>query len=321
MQKVPQAGYEIIGLRISGIQRRITTKNLLIPFHLIGALIKARKVIAKFKPDVVIGVGGYASGPLLYMAGLMGIPTLIQEQNSYAGITNKLLAKNAKKICVAYTGMDRFFPKEKIIITGNPVRQDLTLKLNQKEDSLSHFRLKPEKITLLVVGGSLGARTINQAIHSGAEKLERAGIQVLWQTGKGYFPIAQAFLKEANLDNIFAHEFIYEMDFAYAAADIVVSRAGAMSISELCMVGKPAILVPSPNVAEDHQTANAKALTAANAALMITDADAPNQLVDAIIALSKDEVLKVNLADNIRLLAKPAATSTIVNEVLALIKA
>jgi UDP-N-acetylglucosamine--N-acetylmuramyl-(pentapeptide) pyrophosphoryl-undecaprenol N-acetylglucosamine transferase len=320
MQKVPQAGYEIIGLRISGIQRSLSAKNFLVPIHLLGSLIKARKIIRDFKPDVAVGVGGYASGPLLFVAGLMGIPTLIQEQNSYAGLTNKWLAKRAKRICVAYTGMERFFPMEKIVITGNPVRGNIVSKLDEKEQAKEFFKLDSSRKTILVIGGSLGARTINEAIKAHSEAMTDSGLQIIWQTGKAYYDKAVEFANEKPNANLHIYEFIYDMDWAYAGADIIISRAGAMSISELCMVGKPAILIPSPNVAEDHQTANAKALSSVNAAILIPDADAKTRLLPELLDLAKDDVRQMELSENILKLAKPHATREIAAEVLSLIK-
>ncbi|MBC7864832.1 MAG: undecaprenyldiphospho-muramoylpentapeptide beta-N-acetylglucosaminyltransferase [Bacteroidia bacterium] len=260
MEKVPAAGYKIIGLNIAGLQRKLTLSNFSFPFKLISSMIKAKKIIKEFAPDIAVGTGGYASGPTLKAACNKGIPALIQEQNSYPGITNKILSKKVNKICVAYEGMEKFFPKEKIILTGNPVRMDIENTRTKKEEGLKFFGLQPGKKTLLIIGGSLGARTINQSIGAGINKFAEAGIQVLWQTGKNYFETAKQQTSHLKEKGIFAFDFITKMDFAYAVADCVVSRAGASSVSELCIVKMPCILVPSPNVAEDHQTKNAMAL-------------------------------------------------------------
>ncbi|MGB1039481.1 MAG: undecaprenyldiphospho-muramoylpentapeptide beta-N-acetylglucosaminyltransferase, partial [Flavobacteriales bacterium] len=271
MEKVPKAGYEIIGLDIAGLQRKLTVKNLSFPFKLFRSLKKAKQIVKDFNPDVAIGVGGYASGPLLRQAGKLGVPTLIQEQNSYPGITNKLLARKAKKICVAYDKMERFFDESKIVFTGNPVRKEILNIEGKKERGQNHFKLDTNKKTVLVIGGSLGARTVNNSIKNAAKLLDENNIQVLWQTGKYYYEDMKSFVDENKLISIKVYDFIYEMDLAYASADLVVSRAGALSISELCLVGKPTILVPSPNVSEDHQTKNAMALVNHNAAQLVTD--------------------------------------------------
>lgn len=254
MEKVPAAGYKIIGVPIAGVQRKFTWSNFKLPFLIIKSLLATRKIINDFKPDVVVGTGGFASGPVLKAASAKGIPTLLQEQNSYAGITNKILSKKASKICVAYEGMEKFFPKEKIILTGNPTRQDLLNVDGKKEEGYTYFKLDKTKKTILVIGGSLGARTINEAIGKGLQELANNNIQLVWQTGKGYFETAKQQAAPFNEKNIYAHEFISRMDLAYAVADIVISRAGASSVSELCNLAKACILVPSPNVAEDHQT-------------------------------------------------------------------
>jgi UDP-N-acetylglucosamine--N-acetylmuramyl-(pentapeptide) pyrophosphoryl-undecaprenol N-acetylglucosamine transferase len=317
MEKVPAAGYRIIGLPIAGIQRRLTWKNLLVPFKVFASLWKARKIIREFKPDVAVGVGGYASGPLLRVAAASGVKTLIQEQNSFPGITNKLLAPKVNKICVAYDGLEKFFPKEKILLTGNPVRSEVAMIEGKKEKAMDFFGLDHGKKTLLVIGGSLGARTINQAIDQNAEVYDQHGIQVIWQTGKVYFENAKT--RAQQLKSLHAFDFIREMDLAYAAADIIVSRAGAMSISELCLVKKPAIFIPSPNVSEDHQTKNAMALVDRGAALLVKDADAASKLAETVIGLNQDAEKAATLAANIALLGKPDASSHIAQEVIKLV--
>jgi UDP-N-acetylglucosamine--N-acetylmuramyl-(pentapeptide) pyrophosphoryl-undecaprenol N-acetylglucosamine transferase len=318
MEKVPAAGYRIVGLPIMGFQRKLTLQNLVVLYKLMISLIKARKIIRTFKPSVVIGVGGYASGPVLRIANSMGIPTLIQEQNSYAGVTNKLLAKNVQKICVAYEGMDKYFPSEKIILTGNPVRQDLTITETKKSEAFNYFNLQPNKQTLLILGGSLGARTINRSILIKYKQLSGTGIQVIWQTGSIYYDQIKESIKSFTDNNIQIHAFISRMDLAFAAADLVISRAGAGTISELCIVAKPVILVPSPNVAEDHQTKNAMALVKKDAALFVSDAEAPNKLVSlALDTINNPELLK-NLSGNIEKLALFDSAKTIAEEVLKL---
>jgi len=303
MEKVPASGYPIEGLWISGLQRRLTLENLLFPFKVISSLYNARRIIKSFKPDVVVGTGGYASGPTLQMASLLGIPTLIQEQNSFPGITNKMLASKADKICVAYPGMEKFFPESKISITGNPVRHDIEFNSNTRAEAINHFGLSEDKITLLVVGGSLGARTINHSIHAGLRNLADHNIQLIWQTGKLYAVQAAKAVTEYKLNGILTMPFIKEMDMAYSAADIVVSRAGAIAISELCLAGKPSILVPSPNVAEDHQTKNAIALSSHNAAIMVKDSDAPDKLIGTIATLAADREEQKSLRTNISSMA------------------
>jgi UDP-N-acetylglucosamine--N-acetylmuramyl-(pentapeptide) pyrophosphoryl-undecaprenol N-acetylglucosamine transferase len=318
MEKVPKAGYPIIGLPIVGIQRSLSLSNLLFPFKLIRSLLKARTVIKDFGPDVAVGVGGFASGPLLMVASMMGVPTIIQEQNSHAGITNKLLAKRAKKICVAYPNMEVFFPVNKIKLTGNPVRKDILDISNKQPLAYSHFGLNPNKKTLLVIGGSLGAKTINESIEAGLGKIIEAGYQILWQTGKPYIAKAKAAVEALKTDMIVASNFIYEMDLAYAAADVVVSRAGALSVSELCLVGKPAILVPFPFAAEDHQTQNALSLVNHDAAILIKDQDAKNELVAATLDLFEDTERQKQLSKNIKTFAKPNAAQEIAGEILAI---
>ncbi len=316
MEKVPQAGYPIKGLNIAGIQRSLSLeaikKNLLFPFKLISSLSEAKNIVKNFKPDVVIGVGGYASGPILWAAQNLRIPTLIQEQNSYAGLTNKLLARRANKICVAYEGMEKYFPKDKIVITGNPVRKDILDADLVKLAGCVHFKINPQLKTILVIGGSLGAKTINEAIENDIEKLKNSGFQLIWQTGKNFNTSIQ-FPKFNILP------FIKEMHWAYACADVVISRAGALSISELALVGKPAILVPSPNVSEDHQTKNAMALVEKNAALLVKDSNAKTELVDKILALIAQEDLCNSLKNNILKMGKPNASDEIANHILDLV--
>lgn len=320
MEKVPAAGYKIVGLPIAGIQRSLTLKNLAVPFKLIKSLCEAGRIIDEFKPDAVVGVGGYASGPVLYMANRRGIPTLIQEQNSYAGLTNKILAKKAKRICTAYDGMERFFPIKSIIKTGNPVRQDLVGLAEKRNDAYHFFKLDPAKKTILVLGGSLGARTINTTLSLHADILKNQDFQVLWQTGKYNFEDSKKAVAKSGATNIIVMEFIYNMDYAFAVADVVISRAGAGTISELCLVAKPCILVPSPNVSEDHQTKNAMALVNADAALFVSDASCHNRLVEEAIALVSNEDKCAELSQNIANLAISDSAERIAKEVLSLIK-
>ncbi|TYB79218.1 undecaprenyldiphospho-muramoylpentapeptide beta-N-acetylglucosaminyltransferase [Bizionia myxarmorum] len=312
MDKVPQAGYEIIGLWITGIQREFTLKNLSFPFKLMSSLWKSRKIIKDFKPDVVIGTGGFASGPLLQVATSKGIPSLIQEQNSYPGITNKLLAKKADKICVAYDGLERFFPEDKIIKTGNPVREDLLHIAEKREEAFTKFSLDREKKTILVLGGSLGARRINQLIEKEYDFLLTHSVQVIWQCGKLYYGKYKIY---GNTKYIQVHEFINDMACAYAAADIIISRAGAISVSELCIVGKPVIFIPSPNVAEDHQAKNAQAIVDEKAAIIIKEndleVDFQNKFIQLIVSPEKQQ----QLGKNIKKLAMVNATKQIVDEV------
>ena len=317
MQRVPDAGYKIIGLPIQGFSRKNPFKNIVVLYKIWKSQRLAKKIIKEFEPDVAVGVGGYASGPLLNQAAKMGVPTLIQEQNSYAGVTNKLLAKKAKRICVAYEGMERFFPKDKIIMTGNPVRQNLVdIKLS-KEEAAKAMGLDPDKKTILVIGGSLGARTVNESILQHVEDIRKAtDVQVYWQHGKFYSEeIKAALAKIDKVDNLIASEFIKEMDKAYAAADLVISRAGASSISEICLLHKPSILVPSPNVAEDHQTKNAMALSNKAAAILVKDADARDTLVDvALKTVNEPETLKT-LGENAGKMAFLDSANVIAKEV------
>ena len=316
MQKVPQAGYAIKGLWIAGLQRRLTFDNALFPIKLISSLLKSRAIISKFKPDVVIGTGGFASGPLLQVAAMAGIPTVIQEQNSYPGITNKLLAKKARKICVAYDNLDSFFPKEKMILTGNPIRQDLIAIDSKREEAIRYFNLDANKKTLLVLGGSLGARRINQLIANEITALSNQNIQVIWQCGKLYFEDYKHF---SNNTNIQVLSFIDRMDLVYAAADVVISRAGASSVSELCVVGKPVIFIPSPNVSEDHQTKNAQAIVDKKGGLMIKESELDAKFTTVFNDLVSNENLQKELSENINKLAKVNATKEIVDEIEKLI--
>ena len=319
MQRVPAAGYKIIGLPVAGFDRKHLLKNISVLIKLMRSQIKARRIIKDFKPYAAVGVGGYASGPTLKMAGMMGIPTLIQEQNSYAGVTNKLLAKKACKICVAYEGMERFFDKEKIILTGNPVRQGLLNHNISREDAVRSFGLDPVKKTILIIGGSLGARTINNCVMQGLDKIRNSGVQFIWQTGKIYIKEARAAVAAAGeLPMLHTTDFISDMAAAYSAADLVISRAGAGSISEFCLLQKPVILVPSPNVAEDHQTKNALALVNKDAALYVKDSEAGMKLLDtAIETVGQPETLK-KLSTNIAKLAFKDSANVIAAEVCKL---
>ena len=311
MEKVPQAGYKIEGLWISGIQRKLTLKNLVFPFKLLSSLWNAHKIIKKFKPNIVVGTGGFASGPTLYMASRKGIRMVIQEQNSYPGITNKLLSKKADKICVAYDGLERFFPSEKIIKTGNPVRQDLLEIKGKREEAITHFNLKTNKKTLVIIGGSLGARAVNNLIEKHIHWLVSNNVQVIWQTGKLYY---DEFKKYDELEGVQTYVFLNRMDLTYAAADILISRAGASSISELCIVGKPVIFIPSPNVTEDHQTKNALAVVNNNAALLLKESEF--EIFQTMFSeLIKDEKSQKILSKNIKELALPNATKDIVTEI------
>ncbi|MDI5886548.1 MULTISPECIES: undecaprenyldiphospho-muramoylpentapeptide beta-N-acetylglucosaminyltransferase [Flavobacterium] len=316
MQKVPQAGYNIKGLWISGLQRRLTFDNALFPIKLLSSLLKSRTIIKQFKPDVVIGTGGFASGPLLQAAAIAGIPTVIQEQNSFPGITNKLLSKKANKICVAYENLERFFPKEKMILTGNPVRQDLIDIESKREEAIQYFNLDSNKKTLLVLGGSLGARRVNQLIEKELPNMLSQNVQVIWQCGKLYLED----YKKYNSANVQVVAFIERMDLVYAAADIVISRAGASSVSELCIVGKPVIFIPSPNVAEDHQTKNAQAIVDKKGALMLKESELESQFSLVFEVLLKDQGKQNQLSENIKLLAMPEATKQIVDEIVKLIR-
>lgn len=320
MERVPAAGYEIVGLPVMGFDRSRLFRNFKVIACLFKSLMRAQRVVKNFRPDVAIGVGGYASGPTLFAANCLGVPTLLQEQNSYAGVTNKILAKKASRICVAYEGMERFFPKENIVMTGNPVRQNLISAENKKAEAYEYFGFSPDKKTLLVVGGSLGARTINQSMKAYIDTLSRSNIQVIWQTGKSYIASARKAAEPYAGHNLLITDFVSRMDLAYAIADLVVSRAGASSISELCLLGKAVILVPSPNVSEDHQTQNALALVCKDAAIMITDADAEEKLIpEALQTIENEDALR-SLAVNIGKLAQHDSANRIADEVIALIK-
>lgn len=312
MQKVPQAGYPIEGLWISGLQRKLSWQNLLFPLKFISSLLKSRSIIKRFKPDAVIGTGGFASGAVVKVAGQMGIPTFIQEQNSYAGITNKMLAKNAHKICVAYDAMEQFFPKEKIVKTGNPIRDGLLNIGEYRSEGLSYFHLDSQRKTLLVLGGSLGARRINQLIEQQLPLFEQLGVQVLWQCGKLYYEE----YKKYNSEQVRVLAFIDRMELAYAAADVIISRAGASSVSELCVVGKPVIFIPSPNVAEDHQTKNARAIADKQAAILLRESELNEQFANTFSKLIADEAQQEALSAHIKALAQPNATKDIVNLIL-----
>ncbi|MGI4875221.1 MAG: undecaprenyldiphospho-muramoylpentapeptide beta-N-acetylglucosaminyltransferase [Janthinobacterium lividum] len=318
MTRVPEAGYNIVGLDITGLQRRITPQNLLFPVRVFRSVRAAGKLIGQFHPDAVVGVGGYASAPVLLAATSRGIPSLIQEQNSYAGLVNKLLARRVNKICVAYDGMGSFFPAKKIVLTGNPVRTEIAH--GSRADAQQFFNLDPTKKTLLVVGGSLGARTLNLATAAALPRLREAGVQLLWQTGKLYAPEAQAQTSPYAADHLQALEFIQRMDLAYAAADVVISRAGALSVSELCLTGKASILVPSPNVAEDHQTKNARSLVSKGAAVLITDEHAAARLYDEALRLLANPERQHQLAERVQELARPDATAAIVDELFKLVR-
>jgi UDP-N-acetylglucosamine--N-acetylmuramyl-(pentapeptide) pyrophosphoryl-undecaprenol N-acetylglucosamine transferase len=318
MEKVPAAGYSIIGLPISGFKRKLSLKNIVVVIKLGISLMKARKIIRDFKPDVAVGVGGYASGPVLKIASQSGIPTLLQEQNSYAGVTNKLLAQKAVKICVAYDKMSRFFPADKIIVTGNPVRQDLESIEGKRDEAYEFFKLKPGVKTILILGGSLGAQTLNQSVMDNLGKISSTDVQILWQTGSRYYKDLKTELDKRNTPNVHVYDFISRMDLAYAVSDLVISRAGACTISELTLVGKPAVLVPSPNVAEDHQTKNALALFEKDAARMCSDAGAPTRLIDIALMLITNDAILTKLSENISKLALPNSAKRIAEEVLDL---
>ncbi len=319
MQRVPAAGYDIVGLPVCGFDRKHLWRNIAVLWKLAKSQLKARRIIKEFRPQVAVGVGGYASGPTLKVAGMMGIPTLIQEQNSYAGVTNKLLAQKAEKICVAYEGMERFFPAGKIIMTGNPVRQDLLDRQTDRSEAVRSFGLDPEKKTILIIGGSLGARTINQCVLSHLDLIRSSGVQFIWQTGKIYIDDARRRVAEAGeLPMLHVTDFISRMDLAYSAADLVISRAGAGSISEFCLLRKPVVLVPSPNVAEDHQTKNALALVDKGAALYVKDSEAQEKMLATAIDAVNDAPRLRTLSENIAKLAFYNSADRIADEVLAL---
>ena len=320
MQRVPAAGYKIKGLPICGFDRQHKLKNIKVLFKIWKSQRMAKKIIKDFKPDVVVGVGGFASGPTLNTAASMGVPCLIQEQNSYAGVTNKLLAKKAEKICVAYEGMERFFPAEKIIMTGNPVRQALLNTKISREDAVKSFGLNPEKKTILLLGGSLGARTINVSVLLHLDLVKSTDVQFIWQTGSYYSAAIAEELKGENIPNLKVTDFITDMATAYKAADLVISRAGASSISEFCLIGKPVILVPIPNVAEDHQTKNALALSSKNAAIHVKDADAPANLLELAVHTVNDDKRLKELSENVLKLALPDSAEIIAKEVIKLVR-
>lgn len=314
MEKVPAAGYKIVGLPISGFQRNLSLANFSLPFKLIKSLWMAWKILKEFKPDVVVGVGGYASGPTLRAAISAGIPTLIQEQNSFPGKTNKILAGKVNSICTAYEGLEAFFPKQKITLTGNPIRSEMVQIEGKKPEAITHFGLDTTKKTILIIGGSLGARTLNESLLRSIASIQESNVQVLWQCGKFYVDSMQETLKQMNATGIYLNEFISRMDLAYAAADVIISRAGAISVSELCLVQKPTILVPSPNVAEDHQTKNAMALVKKNAAILVKDQDASTTLIATALELLRDPEKMQSLTTAIAQLGKPHASAEIVNE-------
>jgi len=324
MERVPKAGYAIEGLKIAGFQRQMTVsnalKNLTVPYKVLSSLLKARRIIRRFRPNVVVGTGGYASGPVMRAAQQMGVPTVIQEQNSYAGVTNKILGKRAAAVCVAYDNMEKFFPVGKMVFTGNPVRSDI-LKLDGKRpEAMVHYGLDPAKKTIAVIGGSLGARTFNETLRDNkALLIAHPGVQVLWQCGK-FYEMEFAESETANLPQVYMTAFIDRMDLLYTAADVIISRAGALSISELCLVGKPVVLVPSPNVAEDHQTKNAISLVEQGAARLVRDADASEKMLDEALLILNNDALGFSLGESIRQLGRPNAAGAIANEVIKHLK-
>ena len=317
MEKVPQAGYKIVGLPIAGLQRKLTLSNFLLPIKILKSMLKAIAVVKEFRPQVAVGFGGYASGPTLRAAGTAGVPTVLQEQNSYAGMTNKLLAKRAKKICVAYEGMDAFFQKEKIQLTGNPVRKDFVKLPYAQEDALVKLNFDSTKKTILIIGGSLGARAVNSAVEASLRAWLDQGFQVIWQCGKIYKTNLESKYNETS--GLLLFDFIQDMALVYAAADVIVSRAGAMSVSELSLVGKPVVFMPSPNVAEDHQTKNAIALVSKHAALMVRDNEAELKLAEVVSELLQNENEILELKGNIAAFAKPNATSEIVDTLIEVV--
>lgn len=321
MEKVPAAGYNIIGLPVAGIQRSLSLSNLLLPFRILASLWKAFRLLRSFRPHVAIGTGGYASGPVLFMASLLRVPTLIQEQNAFPGITNKILGRRACRICVAYEGMERYFPSSAIRVTGNPTRASIAgaSTISAQEGRMA-FGLSPDKATILIMGGSLGARTINNSLKKDYRQLLEAGYQVIWQTGRMYYAEFRETIPEKEAEGLALMEFIGEIDKAYTAADAIISRAGAISISELCIAGKPVILVPSPNVAEDHQTKNAMALADKEAAILIKDSEAQEKLVPAVLEMLRDKEKCQTMSANILALSRPDATAAIAAEVWSLIR-
>lgn len=320
MEKVPEAGYQIIGLPITGFQRKLSLKNLALPFKLIGSLLKALSIINKFKPQVIVGVGGYASAPTMYAGSLLKKPVLIQEQNGFPGKTNQSMAKRASKFCVAYEGLEKYFTAEKTILTGNPVRFDMVQIEGKREEAIQHFGINPNLKTILVVGGSLGARTLNESVKNSIHQFKDENVQILWQSGKANYAEMLEFTRKEQAQNVHLLQFIKRMDLAYAAADIIISRAGAIAISEMCLIGKPVILVPSPNVAEDHQTKNAMALVKNDAAILVKDVEARETLLSTVFHLAKDEERQKALANNIQQMGKPHATESIVDEIEKLIQ-
>lgn len=319
MDKVPRAGYKIIGLPVSAFHRRLSVKNLMFPFRLLVSMIKAAKVIRQFKPDLVIGTGGFASGPILRVAASKSIATLIQEQNSFPGVTNRLLAKKVGRICVAYPGMDRYFPAEKVVLTGNPVRTDLQIPESRMPEARTLFNINSDWPMILIFGGSQGARTINQSLLTHIDKLAHAPVEIIWQTGISFYNTARSAVETHNILNIRVLEFIHEMNYAYALASVVVCRSGAITLSELALLGKPAILIPLPSAAENHQAKNARTYVDAGAAALITDNEAPAQLVDAMLALVADHTRLASMANQMIKFAKPNAVNEIVAEALKLI--
>lgn len=322
MERVPAAGYKIIGLPVAGLQRSLSLKNLALPFKVLKSVRKAGDILKEFKPDVAVGVGGYASGPLLWSASHKGIPCLLQEQNSFAGLTNKMLAKRAARICTAYEGMERFFPADRILLTGNPIRKEIApATKEQREEGYRFYGLDPARKTLFVVGGSLGCGTLNRVMRDWVEhRAAQAGYQVIWQCGKFYKSGVDAFMERRTVPNLFYTDFIQRMDLAYAVSDLLVSRAGAGTISELCVAGKATIFVPSPNVSEDHQTHNAMALVNKDAALMVRDAEADTKLIDTVERLISDDARLAELEKNILTLGRKDASEVIAKEVLKLVK-
>jgi UDP-N-acetylglucosamine--N-acetylmuramyl-(pentapeptide) pyrophosphoryl-undecaprenol N-acetylglucosamine transferase len=319
MERIPAAGYPIIGLPVEGIQRKFGLRNVVVLYKLILSLFKSKKILKSFRPDAVIGVGGFASGPLLIMATLKKIPTVIQEQNSYAGITNRFLARKASLVCVAYEGMERYFPAGKIVLTGNPIRENIINPNLEKLKACEFFNIQGNQPVLLILGGSQGSRTINDCLLQQVDRINNENVQLIWQTGKLYYNKIKEELDPKKLSNIKYLDFINRMDLAYCIADVIISRAGAGTISELCLVGKPVILIPSPNVAEDHQTKNANALVKRNAALIIPDNEAPKRLVEEALQLIKNETLKETLGSNCKKMAVIDSASKIVNEILKLV--
>ncbi len=318
MEKVPSAGYEIKGLNIAGFQRGSLLKNIFLPFKILSSLLSALKIVHDFRPDVAVGVGGYASGPLLRAAGWLGVPIVIQEQNSFAGITNKMLAKSAKVICTAYEGMEKVFPKQKIVVTGNPVRAEIVNRKTDRNEAAAYFGLDPKRKTILIIGGSLGARTLNQSVEATVDRIRNCDVQLIWQTGKFYFDDFKHVA--VGVPHLKVMQFVDRMDFAYTCADVIISRAGALSISELQLVGKPVILVPSPNVTEDHQTHNAMALVNHRAAIMVKDSEARLNLIGAALDLLKDEEKRRELSANIKQMGIADAAERIVDEILNVVQ-